>query len=133
MLRSFSSAAMPGNDTAATATTTVAAPSHSLIRFPAPPDRPAPRGIQPGEGARVNPDGLAAVWRRSSIARTMPLSFVAHPRIARFAGAVGVELRIAGPDPGFLRIHPRCLPISLVVPLPVAFIGHHLLPRRVIS
>src|ERR1700730_7129359 len=76
--------------------------------------RPAPGGIQPGEAARVNPGRLAAAYRRDSIVRAVPLLLFARPRVIRFAGAVGVELRITRADPGFLRIHLRRLPIPQI-------------------
>src|SRR4051812_23246602 len=53
MLRIFSSAAMPGNDTAAATTATVAALRKIFIRIPTPPDRRA----EPGSMREFSRDG----------------------------------------------------------------------------
>src|SRR5229473_1032926 len=133
MLRSFSSAALPGND-AATTTAKIAALRKLLIRFPAPPDRPAIRAApgttanSAGRGRKSQSRPDAAIWRRRSIAGTMPLLLFRRPRVVRLAGAVGVELRVAGPDAGFRRIDARRSPVPLVVGPLADSIAHCLLP-----
>src|SRR5882757_2386106 len=134
MLRSFSSAALPGNDDAATTTANVAALRKILIPFPAPPDRPTIRAApgttanSAGRGCKSQSRPDAAIWRRRSIVGTMPFLLFRRPRVIRLAGAIGIELRIARPDAGFRRIDARRLPIPLVVGPLVASIAHCLLP-----